>query len=162
MDPSPPLTQTDLARRIGLPSQKLKELRDELLAPGADWQPGQPIRYTAAGVAKILAHLDLPAFAAPEKKDGGAAPSADAGTGSPLLLHAPPMPRNAILTVIRPAKGNPRIVLCKDERGQQVSLLTKSNAHFTPGMVVKTCVRRPNAPALFDYEGRLPRWRGRF
>lgn len=154
MDPTQPITQKDLASALGIAPTELKKLRDEHLQPHTDFTPGQPIVYAPSGIKKIRAALDLPEPVA----------SADADT--------PPVPSpseknrataRVALAVIRPARGNTRIVLCQtqDER-RPVNLRVKNNANFTPGMIVPTCVQSPLSAELYDYEGRLPRWKGRF
>lgn len=153
MDPTQPITQKDLATALGIAPADLKKLRDEHLQPGADWIPGQPIVYAPEGVKKIRAALGLPEPPA----------SADADTPpDPSPAQKNRATARVALTVIRPARGNTRIVLCRTADGRQVNLRVKQNAHFTGGMIIPTCVQSPLSAELYDYEGRLPRWKGRF
>lgn len=148
MDPTP---ASDLADALGISKNALKKLRDDMLTPGADFVIGQPITYTDEGIKKIRAHLGLP-----EPPAGPLEPS-KAGVPMPA-----PATTRETLTVLRKANGNPRIVLCLTGDGRQVNLCVKSNANFAPKMSLPKCVQRRNAPSVYDYEGRLPRWKGRF
>lgn len=145
------IAQNDLAASLGISPDDLKKIREKNLAV-EDWAPGRPVRYTAIGVQKIRAALGLPD--APE----GVSSSADAGTEKKAG-------RFTELVVIAPARGNTRIVRCRnplDPDAGELRLRVKTNVHFTAGMRVPSCVQSRLHPSLFDYEGRLPRWKGRF
>lgn len=154
MDPSNTTTARQLAEDLGISREALKKLRDAL-TEGADWlpaPPGQPILFTAAGVKKIRAHLQI--ARAPVN------PWTTASAG--VRTAAPATPIRETLAVIRPAKGSTRIILCLTEDGRTVSLTAKNNANFIAGMQVPNCVQAPQSPAYYHYEGRLPRRKGRF
>jgi len=143
------VTQKDLATQLGVSPEDMKRLRDEHLAVAVDWiapLPGQPILYTAAGVARLRAALGLPELL----------PSADAGT-------APSEPLRVTLTVIRPARGCTHIVLCTappDTRIVNLRVKAGGSSLFTPGMQVPNCVQHHGVRSLFNFEGRMPRRKG--
>jgi hypothetical protein len=150
-----------LAQQLGLSEDDLKSIRDELLEPFTHWIPGKPIHFTLAGVAAVRAFVGLDGADASTARDSG-----------PPGASAAPEKKNAervTLIVIRPAKGNDRIVLCHELdaqgaplAGPQVRLQTRTNKNFTKGMRVPNCVRSQISPTYFTFEGRSPRWKGRF
>lgn len=146
-----PISQHALATALGISPEDLKKLRDELLVPGEDWLPGKPVTFAESGAKKIRAALELPAS------------GADTGTGSPEpSVEKKPVAERVPLTVLRPAKGTKLIVWCKAGDDRTVRLLVKDNVNFTAGMIALRCVAHPTQPDLYHFEGRLPRWKGRF
>jgi hypothetical protein len=144
-----------LSRSLGLSDDAFKKLRDAHLMPGADWLMGKPIQITDSGIKKIRAALNLPPVESPD------ASQSSAGVVTPENKKNA-AGRHVALTVLRPVRGNTLFLLCTDPDGRQVRLRVGSNLKFTPGMRVPTCVPSAIDATLFQFEGRLPRWRGRF
>lgn len=139
---SPPclVPERDFAKKIGVPRGVLRMMRHRgELTEEADFVRLEgTVQLLDAGVKKVRAHLGLPA-----------------GNGD----QEPP-PERVTLIVDRPAPGNPKIVLCHTERGAKVRLRVRHNINFVPGMRVSNCVQEH--ADLFCFEGRLPRWRGKY
>jgi hypothetical protein len=158
------ITTPQLAEALGIAPAALKNLREKL-TPETDWIAGQPIQFTESGVKNICAAVGLDPTETAEflsAHAGTPQPSPAASDGTPTVASDPPE-RGITLTVIRPARGNSRVVLCKNPAGTGfVNLLVKDNTNFIPGMAVPRCLQRPLSAQQFDYEGRLPRRKGRF
>jgi hypothetical protein len=147
--------EEEVARRLGVPREMVREWRVENLYEGEDFGlVAREIRYSAAGLEKLRGILKklLP--------DGARAPELG---GKHLLLPAEASslaPADA--RVARVFYGN-RKYLAAEMRGRVVTVRVKDNRNFVIGMTIQA---RDLAPAgggtLFDFVGRCPRGRGRW
>lgn len=125
---------------MGVPRGALRTMRKNELREGDDFerQAGAVI-LLESGQKKVQEALGVPA-------------------GVSCAPERPPI--RVTLTVDAPARGNPKIVHCRTEKGLRVRLRVRDNMNFTPGLAVPNCVQEH--ADLFCFEGRLPRWRGKF
>ena len=69
--------------------------------------------------------------------------------------------RPLVTLVVARTSRNPSILYARPVDGEEVTVKVSYNAHFLPGMQLQA--RAPVAGAsLYYFEGRVPRWRGRY
>lgn len=161
-----------LAKLLGVSRTDLKRIRNEKLTLEVDWLLGgesQSIEITPSGQKKIRLELGLPEGETveacerymaeePEKKEGGGDLPAEPSR-APGGLAGMRAERYVALVVVKAASGNKVVVVCTDPEGRPVRLRVRDNGNFTKGMRVPTCVHVE--ADRYDYEGRLPRRKGR-
>jgi hypothetical protein len=147
--------EEEVARRLGIPREMVREWRAEHLYEGDDWDMvAREIRYSPAGLEKLREILKktLP--------DGVRTP--DISRGQLLLPARAASLAPADARVARVFCGN-RKYMAAEMKGRPVTIRVHDNRNFLPGMTIQA---RDLAPAgggtLWDFVGRSPRGRGRW
>lgn len=161
-----------LAQQLGLPLEKIREMRASGFVRGTDWQrEANEIRYSEAGLAKLTAALGTAASpVAPELETSRAAlcltlmTRVDQLAEIPQKNSAPNAPAAAQpgaereLVVWRTFVPNRRIVLARDG-AVTVRVRVRDNRKLMPGMKMR-CVHVEHD--LWALNQRLPRNKGRW
>src|ERR1043166_9921076 len=137
----PSISESDLARRLGVARYVLRELRTQLDPDHWQGGNGRPVLYSSEGESALAELL---------KKNAA--------------LDGPPAAdRYVTLQVVRVA--NPRALLAKKigahAGDEPLRIIVRASANFLPGMLLEQCEPSTEAPGVFYYHGRLPRRRGR-
>lgn len=147
--------EEEVARRLGVPREMVREWRADHLYEGDDWEMvAREIRYSQAGLEKLREILKktLP--------DGARTP--DISRGQLLLPARAASLEPAEALVERVYSGN-RKYMAAIMAGRPVTVRVHDNRNFLPGMTIQA---RDLAPAgggkLWDFVGRCPRGRGRW
>ena len=150
------ITEADVAARLGLTREDMRELRVEHLYQDEDWvKIGREIHYSEDGIEKLRQILKKNA---PDGvKLGDIAPMST--KAAPEAPDAPMVILDAVVTKIYPK--NPQFLEAL-LGGQPITVRVNNNANFLPGMIIQSRQLAMKRPQLFDFIGRCPRARGRW
>lgn len=145
-------SETDLAKRFGLPRTALKAARDDGgVEEGRDWEnKGQGIQYSDGGIQRLYSWLN-------SQKNSSSSEASEIGEnvlGEEALVVGP---RVVDVTISRLWRGNARRMEIEHE-GKKGILQVKDSKNFMVGMVVKAMYTEGSL--LYHYRGRLPRRKG--
>ncbi len=135
-----------LAERAGVPRERLRQVRQQVLAE-CDWGlvKGRVV-LTVWGAKKALSALGVPDREVIFRE---------------ALASLKKEPAARCELVVCGQMGNPRVVRAMlDGVVGTVILRVPRAENFTPGMRVPGCVRI--RPGVWDFVGRCPRWRGKW
>lgn len=173
-------TEPMVARVIGVAKPRLAVLRKLRLTREVDWVLANAVvAYTEAGLKKMLDVLGLSGavFEWPDM-DGSANPPAEfaarleavdgAGGGLESVvekisvgverLEAARAARPRVRLTVTRVSRNPAIIYAATLEGEEVPVKVANNVNFIPEMVLEA---RPEGNVYY-FEGRCPRWRGRW
>lgn len=149
-DPSPVVTEADIAEELGVKKAVLTRVRKELLTAGEDYGliPNRGYIFTVSGLAKIRAAFPTPEGVEPQKNEARA-PEA--------LLE------RFDLVVMRPLQPGGRCCLCYVERDDGpagrgwLTGTARKLMMLRPGMRLVGCTLAiPGNPELYFYDGPFP------
>jgi hypothetical protein len=135
--PSTTIPERQFAEKLGVPADRLRVVRKQLLNPKVDYvQKGKELHLSETGQQSILTHLGL-------------------NTEVPAPLS------DYVEIEVKKTVINPRIILgCVVGTLKIVRCRVHNNAKFIPGMRLNKC--RLVADGLYQFEGRAPRFRGKW
>lgn len=132
------LAEPDVAERLGMPLEELRELRKGM-KEGAEWKRlGAGVVYLPRGVTALLGLLQLEEL--PPKKKGG-----------PVCLWVRRLVRNPRILL---AVAEPEEVRARDGVAE-LRVRVRDSRHYAIGMALEPC--RHLEADLYAYEGRAPR-----
>ena len=138
----PGTLERELAPRLGVTREVLRDLRKRLLSSDEYEQQGRDVIISHGGVAKLTG-------AVLEKREGEK-------NGVEIDVE---QPEECALKVFRNA-ANTRIVLAKKEGAEDMlRVRVRNNGHFVPGMPLRA---RHIEGDLYELVGRCPRFKGRY
>jgi hypothetical protein len=177
------LTEPLVARVTGVKKSQLATLRQALLSKGPHWDlERNVVVYSREGLEKIFPRLGLRFEDFPWTQNQASADDSDdtpdetpidatlsaPGTTAPQSEAIAPATKQAVTIeerrllsgqVVRLSR-NPIMLIAKVE-DQEVCVRVRENKNFLPGMEV--LIREPGPGSeLWYFEGRLPRWKGRY
>jgi hypothetical protein len=173
-----PIAEADLAKKIGVSKDILKEFRRQKLLKGEHFyaQQNKPITYTEAGLYMVENHFlgdmkDLLAGEPLTEEDGIVINDHVPGDGLTFIdgqrVGAPPVPGPQIVRpIVERLAVNPHILLCTVGPHRNVRVWVKSSANYIPKMEVPIDVDLMSFDhaALIDYggqnQGRDPQRKG--
>lgn len=160
------VTEDDVAKRLGLTRENVRELRVAHLYQDEDFAMiGRAIHYAATGIEKLrqIIKKNAPAgvkprdLSMPRIKDGSAATSASIGIylasrkGEGIL--------DAIVKEIYPKNPKYLMAILGDK---EITVHVNSNVNFIKGMVIESRQLVMKNERVFEFNGRCPRARGKW
>ena len=154
-------SEMDLAAALGIPRERLKELRKNTLARGVEWEKdGGQILYTEAGVKKLRKALNLPADVKTAQDRAGEALVKKAGADTSTGVIATPgvdgagVAKESLQDLrIDYLFPNPTWVMCWSVAGVRVQCRVRNSARLRPGMILRGCAG-PDEKGRFSFQGR--------
>lgn len=150
------VTEIDVAKRLGLSREAVRELRVEHLYQEEDFSKvGREICYAEDGVEKLRKFLKR---TAPTGITLGDIAPMQVKTPE-MAVDKPEVILDAVVVKIYP--HNPQYMEAL-LGGQPVTVRVRDNGNFIPKMVIQSRQLAMRNPKLFDFIGRCPRGRGRW
>lgn len=153
-----------IAEILKISRTDLTEIRKEILFEKEHWSTQKrTVIYTKAGVDKVLEHLNLVSqgFAVPlvvTKSDNGVQLESERPINDPEAISTKEDAPEYVLVKITQKFRNPLLMAAEFE-GKPIRVRVRDSKNFMPGMEIKARRIRDD---FFIFEGRCPRWKGRF
>ena len=165
------IEESAIADTLGIPREKLAELRKETLVVREDWlQKGRKIFMTQPGIAKIIALLKRAPEVIKTVLGEKTAPTTQSEPQQPVARESAPAEdpiqkelmdrlaaRGLHLAVITKLFRKSRILFAELD-GKQIRVKVRSSENFVIGMKI-SC--RHDHDDVYQFHGRLPRRKGR-
>lgn len=165
--------EEEVAKTLGVTRGEIKKLRAAHLQEGADWEvQGRDVVLTDDGLTRLqdaIARLKVKAAEKEQATQNELHAMYEEQSAQHVSKIMPEVLQGILQKVQENRKAekmkvlktfrNPRIMECATEEGKVVRVRVRSSENFLPGMELQAFHEQDD---VYTFEGRCPRWRGKW